>query len=251
MREDYQYNFSGMHAAAMYHQAARERKAKTMMAVLKDFFQTDMRSFTLLDIGSSTGIIDSYLSEYFGKVIGIDIDHPALAFARDNFPKKNLQFLQADSMDLCLQANVFDVVVCAQVYEHVPDAARMMKEIYRTLKPGGVCYFAASNRLRVTEPHYNLPFLSVIPRPLAHAYLYLSGKSKYYYEKHASYWGLKRLVKLFERIDYTRKIIDDPQRFFAQYLIKPGTVKARVAKFIINHAYWLCPGYIWLLRKAG
>ena len=247
----YQRNFSEILPEAMFDSQRREKKAKTMVAVLNDYFRTDLKSFSVLDIGSSTGIIANYLSKYFGKVIGIDIDAPAIKYARDNFIKENLAFEMGDSMTLDFPQNMFDVVICAHVYEHVPDANRLIQEIHRVLRPDGVCYFAAGNRLNIKEPHYNLPFLSVIPRPLAHIYMKIEGKGKFYYEKHLSYWGLKRIVRNFERIDYTERVIANPQFFHADYMIQEDTIKARLARFIVHYVYWLCPSYIWLLRKTA
>jgi len=103
----------------------------------------------------------------------------------------------------------------------------------------------------VKEPHYNLPFLSVMPRYFAHRYMRITGKGKFYYEKHLSYWGLKRLIRNFERIDYTKRIIENPELFYADYMIKHGTMKSTFARLIVNYAYWICPSFIWLLRKTA
>ena len=127
----YQYNFSEMHQAAMFNRQSRERKAKTMVSVLQDYFDTDLKSLTLLDLGSSTGLIANYLAMYFGKVVGIDIDRPAIEFARSTHKKDNLAFIHGDSLKIDMPENYFDAVICAQVYEHVPDAAMMLDEIYR------------------------------------------------------------------------------------------------------------------------
>jgi len=145
----------------------------------------------------------------------------------------------------------FDVVICSQVYEHVPDATVMMREILRVLRPGGVCDFAANNRLMWKEPHYGLPLLSVLPRPLAHVYIRLAGKASHYHELHFTYWGLRALVKGFDVFDYTRKIVSAPETFGAAYMLKPGTRKALLARFIVKRLYWLMPGYIWVLKKPG
>jgi len=76
-------------------------------------------------------------------------------------------------------------------------------------------------------------------------------KGKFYCEKHLSYWGLKRLIWNFELIDYTKKIIENPELFYADYMIKHGTTKAVFARSIVNYAYWICPSFIWLLRKMN
>ena len=247
----YQYNFSEMLKKEMYDQEGREKKAKTMIAVLRDFLRNDLASKTLLDIGSSTGIIANYLAGFFGQVVGIDIDKPGIQFAHKEFKKNNLKFVSGDAINLSFQKNFFDVVICAHIYEHVPDAKRLMSEIYRVLSPGGVCYFAAGNRLNIYEPHYKLPFLSILPKQIGNIYLRLSGKGKFYYEEHLTCWRLKQLVGKFFLVDYNSKIILNPTRFYADYMIEKTGIKAKIARLIVQKFYWLCPTYIWLLQKTS
>ncbi len=235
----------------MYDLHGRARKARTMVAVLKDFFSQDIHSLSLLDIGASTGIIDGQLADHFERVVGIDIDQPAISFATKQHSKANLSFMVGDGMNLLFDDNDFDVIICAQIYEHMPDSTKLMSEVHRVLRPGGVCYFAADNRLKVMEPHYHLPLLSVVPRPFSHIYLRLLGRGKFYYERHLSYWGLKQLVHKFEIHDYTARIINNPALYHAEYMIRPGSSKEKIARFIVRFAYSLCPGYLWLLRKTG
>ena len=46
-----------MYREKMYNRKGRERKTKTMASVLQDYFNTDLNARTLLDVGSSTGLI--------------------------------------------------------------------------------------------------------------------------------------------------------------------------------------------------
>lgn len=250
MSRGYQLDYAKINPG-VFDRDGRRRKADTMTAVLGDFIASPLATLHLLDVGGSAGAVDVVLAEHFASVFSVDIDAPAIAHAHANFQRDNLQFLVGDAQRLAFPAGSFDVVVCAHVYEHVPDAARLMQEILRVLKPGGVCYFAAGNRLAWNEPHYNLPLLSVLPRWLAHRYVRLAGKAQFYHEQHLGWWGLKRLVRDFERHDYTRRIADDPARFMASYLLPPGSLKTRLARLVLRVAPWLCPSYIWLLRKPG
>jgi 2-polyprenyl-3-methyl-5-hydroxy-6-metoxy-1,4-benzoquinol methylase len=247
----YQFNFSKMLPEAMYDRERRENKAKTMVAVFNNYFKADLKFFSVLDVGCSAGFIARYLADHCGQVVGMDIDAPAIEFAQAHFKMKNLKFLKSDSMAIEFPANHFDIVICAQVYEHVPDANKLMTQIFRVLKPSGICYFAAGNRLNIMEAHYRLPFLSILPRPLAHFYVRIARKGKFYYEKHFSYWTLKKLTGDFEIVDYTKKLIENPRKFHIHYMLQPGSLKYRMAKLIVNKAYWLFPTYIWLLRKPA
>lgn len=234
----------------MYNIGGRERKACTMVAVLGDHLgHQRLKSLSLLNVGGSAGIIDNYLADHFANVIGLDIDAPAVEYAKENFKKVNLAFVVGDALDIKYSNQSFDVVISSNVYEHVPDAGKMMAEIYRVLKPGGVCYFAAANRIVWNEPHYNLKLLSVIPRWLAHRYIKAAGRAPFYHEKHYTLWGLRKLVSKFTIHDYTVRIIKEPERFFADYMIVPGSRKAAIATVVAKYFSWLCPAYIWVLEK--
>ncbi|NIB40047.1 class I SAM-dependent methyltransferase [Pseudomaricurvus alkylphenolicus] len=248
MDRGYQYEFSDK-GTEMFNASGRQKKAMTMVNVLSEFIDEPLDTLTVLNVGGSAGIIDEYLSRYFGQVTGIDIDEKAISYANQHFRKGNLRFELGDAMGMKYQPNTFDVVVCSQVYEHVPDAEILMSEIFRVLRPKGTVYFAAGNRIMVNEPHYNLPFLSVIPRPLAHKYVRMAGKGEFYHEKHFTYWGLKRLVNRFEVTDYTPLILADPEKYGADYMVKPGSRKQKLAVFVSTHMIWLVPGYIWVLKK--
>jgi len=248
MERDYQLDYSKIRPS-VFDTDARARKAITIVKVCQDFLQqTDLGQLSLLDVGSSSGIIDNLLADHFGTVHGIDIDEPAMTFAQTQFNKLNLQFAAGDAMQLDYEDCRFDVVVCSHVYEHVPDAGRMFTEISRVLKPGGFCYFSGNNRVMLMEPHYNLPLLSLLPRALAHRYMRITGKGHYYHEQHVSYWALKRLCGDFHIHDYSARIIAEPQKFGADYMLKPGSVKWRAAKLVARYCKWATP-HIWLLQK--
>lgn len=248
MERDYQYNFSA-NASSVFDTTNRELKAKTIIAVLSEYFNKNTNKLCLLDVGASSGIIDNFLADHFLSVTGIDIDEPAIKHATSVYSKQNLKFHIGDALKLTFEDNCFDVVVCAHVYEHVPDANVMMKEIYRVLKPGGVCYFGASNRLRWNEPHYNLPLLSVVPRVTSHIYIRLAKKAQYYHELHFSYWGLKKLASGFILHDYTGKLIKDPAAYKVDYMLPPNSLKTKMAKYLFRFFPWITPSYIWLLEK--
>ncbi len=250
MERDYQYNYSEL-KPAVFDDQKLVRKAETILRVCEDFAGRDsLRQFDLVDVGSSSGIIDNFLADHFGSVLGLDIDETAMAHAQKSFNKSNLDFRPGDAMQLPLADACCDIVVCTQIYEHVPDAATMFQEIYRVLRPGGFCYFAGNNRLMLMEPHYRLPLLSVIPRPLAHRYLRLAGRGDHYHELHFTPRTLRQMCQAFEIVDYTAKVTAEPEKFGVDYMLPAGSAVRMAASLMTRMARWASP-MIWLLRKPG
>jgi len=233
----------------MYDQKSRIRKAQRIVKLLKHFFQTtNLSAYKVLDIGASTGIIDNYLARHFNKVVGIDIDQPAIKYAQKTYRKtKGLTFKVDDAMKLSFSNQSFDIVICTHIYEHVPNASKMFSEVSRVLKPNGICYLAAINALWPIEPHYNLPLLSYLPKALASRYLNLFKHHSYYYENPKTYWGLKRLTNSFKVVDYTAKILRSPDKY--AFNDKITGWKKPLLYFLSPLATYFSPTFFWLLVK--
>jgi len=251
---DYQHEFSELHPETMFDERGRLEKAQKTVAVLLDAmpgFGLEPARARVLDIGCSTGILTRHYAEFFGDVVGVDIDDGAIEWAESNRSADNIEYRVGDSMELPFAEGEFDVVTCTHIYEHVPSAQRMLDEILRVLKPGGLCYFAAENRLRFWDGHYNLPLLTPLPKALRDVYVRWTGRGERCYETHLGLSGLRRLVHRFEITDYTAAVVHDPERFSAGDMIRPGSFKQRAALAVLTVAYWAFPTYLWILRKPG
>ena len=249
---EYQHGFSELHPETMFVEAGRLRKARKTVAVLLDAASRagiDPAGARLLDIGCSTGILTRHYAEHFAEVVGVDIDDGAVEWARANRAADNVDSRVGDSLDLPFGEGSFDIVTCTHIYEHVPAPGRMLDEIFRVLRPGGLCYFAAENRLRLWDGHYDLPLLTVLPRPLASLVLRLTGKGRRRYETHLTWWGLRRIAARFEILDYTGQVVREPESFQAADMIRPGSLAQRAALAVLRIAPWLSPTYLWVLRK--
>ena len=252
----YQFEFSKLYKDNMFNQTERVQKAKKTIAVINDYLETKSAyqkglspNFSVLDIGCSTGYLTKYYASQFNYVIGIDIDENAIKYARTHNSGQNLKYEIGDSLNLDFPDNSIDIVICTHIYEHVPDPKQMMNQIYRVLKPGGFCYFVAGNRLVLIEPHYRLPFLSIMPKWMANYYLRLTKNGKYYYENLLFLPDLKNIVKQFELTDYTVQVVSNPQKFNATDMITQNSIKQKFYLFVLGIAYFCCPSFIWILKK--
>jgi len=98
---------------------------------------------TVLDLGSGGGI-DVLLSARRvgpgGKAYGLDMTEEMLALARENQLQAglpNVEFLKGEIENIPLPDNSVDVIISNCVINLSADKARVMREAFRVLKPGG------------------------------------------------------------------------------------------------------------------
>ena len=128
---------------------------------------------TLLDVGCGGGFLAEEFSAMGFSVTGVDRSEESIAVARkhakDSGLSINYQAAHAESLpfgDLS-----FDLVACCDVLEHIYDWKAVLKEISRTLKPGGVLLYdtinrTAASRLIFIDALQNCPMTRIAPRDL-------------------------------------------------------------------------------------
>ncbi len=118
----------------------------------------------ILDLGCRDGTLAKYFIEG-NKVVGLDIDKEALHLCRDGL---GIETVWHDANDnLPFQDASFDVVVAAELLEHIYYPPFLLKEIRRVLKNDG--YFIGSvpnalyikNRLKFFKGHLDTDFLEL------------------------------------------------------------------------------------------
>lgn len=107
----------------------------------------------LLDIGCGAGKLSTLAAQKGFKVVGIDREKKAVAIAKKRANelglRRNCQFLVADFEKLkFFKSEVFDVVVCSEVVEHVPRPEKFIRKAKRLLKKGGLFILTTPNNSR-------------------------------------------------------------------------------------------------------
>lgn len=90
----------------------------------------------------------------------------------------NLPVINGAGEALPFADNSFDLVTCWDVLEHVQDPELLLAEISRVVRPGGRVLITAINRFAWRDPHYHMPLLNWLPRPLAEAVIEQRGRNK-------------------------------------------------------------------------
>lgn len=112
---------------------------------------------TVLDAGCGEGYGTSLLASCAGKIMGVDNSREAVRKASLSYHKSNLEFRHQDIYALDFQDGCFDCICSFQVFEHIRNTERYLKEIYRVLKDGGCLFLSTPNRLTAfSENPYHL-----------------------------------------------------------------------------------------------
>jgi len=97
----------------------------------------------VVDLGCGWGTFSFALAARGLAVTGIDFSRRSIAFCEERAAALGAEprplFLQADAGDTGLDAGAYDVVVAADLFEHLypDDSGRVAGEAFRLLRPGG------------------------------------------------------------------------------------------------------------------
>jgi len=143
---------------------------------------------TLKSIPSGLKILDAGAGELKNKSLCSHLEYVSQDLCQYD-GKGDLRGLQVGSWDtkkidiVCDITNIpspdasFDVILCSEVFEHLPDAVKALEEFSRLIKDGGVIIITA-------------PFASLVHFAPFH---YSSGFSRYWYEFHLPKYGFEIL----------------------------------------------------------
>ena len=111
------------------------------------FEQADLKPGSrALEVGCGTGAVMGALAEETNyHLTGVDLDRPSLQFNHTQFPLSSLT--QADGHNLPFADGTFDAVYCHYLLLWVTDPAKVLAEMRRVTRPGGVV-------IALAEPDY-------------------------------------------------------------------------------------------------
>jgi SAM-dependent methyltransferase len=102
----------------------------------------------VLDLGCGAGDVAAMLSSRARVMLATDLSMVNVQATRDNIRPLPVGLAQAGAERLPFADDSIDVVVLADVVEHVPDAPAALAEIRRVLRPGG--YLVCATPIRST-----------------------------------------------------------------------------------------------------
>lgn len=220
----------------------RLTKARKIELILLDNLKSKkdrLSGNTIVDFGCGSGHIAAYFSEY-NTVSALDVVDQVSPDIREK-----VNFIKTENNSLSVRNGEVDIVILNHVLAHIKDKLRLLIEISRVLKNGGICYVANPNRYFPVEPYYGVPFLQYLPRKMFLSLARYLGKNRedVYLISQVS---LKRLAGIanFSIRDYTVDVINEPKRYSSEKKIPFGIKLPKIASIV-------SPTNLYVLRKVG
>ncbi|TRY33782.1 bifunctional 2-polyprenyl-6-hydroxyphenol methylase/3-demethylubiquinol 3-O-methyltransferase UbiG [Aliiglaciecola sp. M165] len=118
---------------------------------IRHHFGTDLDGqspLTILDVGSGGGLISEPLAKQGFEVTGIDPSAVSIEVAKAHAQKSQVDVTYIHGLvgQLDAKAKQYDVVINAEVVEHVPDQQQLIEQCCAMVKPGGLLILATLNR---------------------------------------------------------------------------------------------------------
>lgn len=168
---------------------SNEKIYKSVVAVAKRrLLGGEENCFSYLDVGAGRGELIELINSKL-NVQANACDYHIERFKYSNVPicKVNL-----NTDILPYQDDLFDLVTCSEVIEHLENYRQVVREIYRVLKPGGICILTTPNILNMNSRlrFFNSGFYNLFgPLPLKNDKLYSTSGHispiSYFYLAHA------------------------------------------------------------------
>jgi len=115
---------------------------------LIDELKIDPRTTTALEVGCGGGVLTEEVARMGFVTTGIDPAEPSVRVAAAHARESGLdiRYGTGTGESLPFEDRFFGVVFCCDVLEHVRDLPKVISEISRVLKPGGVFFYDTLNR---------------------------------------------------------------------------------------------------------
>lgn len=113
----------------------------------------EVSSQKVLEVGCGGGILTESIAKMGFVTAGLDPSERSIECAKKHAVKEGLviTYLTGCGEKIPFQDNSFDAVFCCDVLEHVRDLSKVISEIARVLKIGGIFFYDTINRTTLSK----------------------------------------------------------------------------------------------------
>lgn len=113
-----------------------------------DMAKKSFNDLSVIDIGCGGGILSESIAKLGCKTVGIDLAEKMIMAAKIHAKENNIDidYRNQSVEDEIEQNNKYDVVVCMEVIEHVPNKQEFVNNVMKLVKEDGIVIFSTLNR---------------------------------------------------------------------------------------------------------
>jgi len=105
-----------------------------------------------LEVGPGSGVYLPILAELFECVVATDVEESYLLALKPLVASLSNATLERDDiLASSCPSDSFDLILCSEVIEHIPDSRRALAEMHRLLRPNGVLILSTPQRYSFLE----------------------------------------------------------------------------------------------------
>lgn len=123
-----------------------ESKVKAPWVSQRIFARFGDRSAQVLDVGCGAGFLTNALATQNFEITGLDSSAASLRTAEKHDSTGRVRYIEGDAYQLPFPDHSFDAVSAMDFLEHVESPQKVIQEIARVLRPGGLFFFHTFNR---------------------------------------------------------------------------------------------------------
>ncbi len=201
-----------------------------LLSLLEPFLDRPLKDCRAVDLGCGPGSLSIPIAMRVRDVVGIDNNERLIGMAEDWAEKEDIDNARFEAVSIYDfdGTGSFDIAICSDVIEHVPDQRGLVKVLVEALRVGGAFYMTTNNKLWPMEGHHKLPFLSYLPRSWADRYVRLMERGDRFRIHPLTLSELKRILDEF------------PLTYELQPPRNPRTVLYKFGKKLVqaNEVFW-------------
>ena len=212
-----------VHDDAMFPPSA-DKNDWEWQAIIKEL--SELKGKKILDIGCGKGKFCQLFAQSGDKPTGIDISEELLRSAKKLAP--TITYLVGSATNIPAKDGEFDVAICVEVLEHVPNLEKAIAEMARVLKKDGTLIIIDKNLYGL---HPVWPYPAVIEK------IWKESHNQWMYPKDAPYrekWFSPRKLKRDLSKEFSAVSVSYPVR--SKFI--GNTLKYAVAPWLSYDALW-------------
>jgi 2-polyprenyl-3-methyl-5-hydroxy-6-metoxy-1,4-benzoquinol methylase len=126
----------------------QKRRVECTLELVQEAVQRMQGAARVLDLGCGQGHITSKIREALpqAEIAGLDYSISAITYANKKFP--GIDFIVASAYQCPYRGSSFDIVICNNLWEHVPDPLLLLSKITHVMKPNGFLIISTPSRYR-------------------------------------------------------------------------------------------------------